>query len=74
VDERIHVSELQLDGRANIIEADDLRELRDNAQSPIDVAPVVIGHFKDEQLVEYFLWIVWDGHIGGLVKIGIQTV
>jgi hypothetical protein len=74
MDKRIHVSELQLDGRANIIEADDLRELRDNAQAPVDVAPVVIGHFKDEQLVEYFVGIVWDGHIGGLVRIGIQAV
>ena len=52
VDEVVHVTELQLDGGAHVVEAHDPRVVRDDLEAALDAAPVVVRQLQDEQIFE----------------------
>lgn len=52
MDELLHVAELKLYGGLDVVESDDLGVLTDNLQPPIDLPPVVVGHFQHKKIFE----------------------
>ena len=50
VHKAVHVSELELDGGAHVVEADHAAVLMHNIQGALEAALVIIGHFKNEQV------------------------
>ena len=46
----VDVAELELDRRADVVEADDLGVFADDLQAALDLAPVVVGQLQDEQV------------------------
>jgi hypothetical protein len=52
VDEIIHVAKLELDRRPHVIEPHDPRVLAYDFKAAIHVPPVVVGHFKDEEVLK----------------------
>ena len=52
MDEFINVAKLQFDGRFDVVVADDGGVVADDLQAAIELAPMVVGKFKDEQILE----------------------
>ena len=52
VDEIIHVPELEFDGGADIVEADNFREIVDDFQAAFQLAPMVVRHLEDKQFIK----------------------
>jgi hypothetical protein len=52
VDEFIHVTELELDRGADVVEADDAGVLADDFQAAFQLALVIVRHFQDEQVLK----------------------
>ena len=50
VDEVLDVAELELDAGADVVEADDLRELLDDLEAALEAAEVVVRHLQHEQV------------------------
>ncbi len=69
VDEIIDVAELELDRRADIVEAHDLRVLTDNLEPALEVAEVVVGQLEDEQFVKDTRRLVDRTHGRAVLKI-----
>ena len=52
MDESVHVAELQLDGRPDVIESNHLGERIDDLKAAFEAAEMVIGHFQHKQVFE----------------------
>ena len=52
VDEVLHVAQLEFDGRADIVEADDARIGRDDVEAALHAARMVVGELQDEEIFE----------------------
>ena len=52
MDEGVHVAELQLDGRPDIIKSNHLGERIDDFEAAFEAAEVIIGHFQHKQVFE----------------------
>ncbi len=50
MDEAIDVTELQLDRGVDALLRYDIGEILDDLQAAIDLAPMVVGEFEDEQI------------------------
>ena len=55
VNEGIHIAQLDLDGGTHVVEADDAREVGDDAQAALEPPPMVIGKFENEEVFKYLI-------------------
>ena len=61
VDEGVHVTELELDRRPDVVVADDGRMVAADLEPALDAAPVVVGQFQDEEVLEQIAIALGDG-------------
>ena len=61
VDEGIHLAELELDRRPDVVVADDGGMVADDLEPALDAAPVVVGQFQDEEVLEQIAIALGDG-------------
>ncbi|MNG21237.1 hypothetical protein D3C84_1055780 [compost metagenome] len=52
MNEFIHITKLQLDGRLDVIEARNRTVITDDFQPAFQPAPVIVGKFQDEQVLK----------------------
>ena len=52
VHEGVNVAELELDGRLDVVVANDPPVVVDDPQPPFEIAPMIVGQFENEQFVE----------------------
>ena len=65
MDEGINIAELELDGRTHVVETNDLGKFGNDAESAIQLPPMVVGHFQNEEFLENVVYqrlsIYWVG-------------
>lgn len=64
VDEGVHVAELEFDRRPDVVVAEDGGMVADDLEPALDLAPVVVGQFEDEEVLEQIAVALGDGGHG----------
>lgn len=52
MDKPIDIPKLELDRRPHVVEADNGRVVANDPEPTVKPAPVVVGHFEDEEVLE----------------------